>query len=66
LVDKNKTVADADAFVIALAREVNWKVVTSETHSRNPDKPKIPDVCKYYGTPCLNLQEFFEDLKFQI
>lgn len=47
----------ADPFVIALAEERGLTVVTSENFK--PTKPKIPDVCKAIGRPCINLVELF-------
>ena len=66
LIDKNKTKPDADPFVIALAYQKNWKVVTTEIFSQNPNKPKIPNVCEHYKITCLNIVEFFKDLNFKI
>jgi len=48
----------ADPFVIALAMVRGGVVVSEETESRNPSKPKIPDACKALGVPCLNLMRF--------
>ena len=44
LIDPTKTDSDADPFIIALAKNRNWTVITSENPSFNLDHPKIPDV----------------------
>ena len=60
LPDFNKTHADADAIIIALAKCKGWSVITNEKHSRNPQgKPKIPDACDHYNIKCLSLFDFF-------
>ncbi|MBI4704304.1 MAG: DUF4411 family protein [Deltaproteobacteria bacterium] len=59
LVDHDKTIPDADPFVIALAKAEGGTVVTSERPARLGQRPKIPDVCAAYGVPCLDLVEFF-------
>jgi hypothetical protein len=57
LIDERKTTDDADPFIIALARSRGWTVVTLEKVSNNPEKPKIPDVCKNLGVECIDLFE---------
>ena len=47
----------ADPFVIALAQERKLTVVTAE--KSKPTKPRIPDVCKALGVPCITLVELF-------
>ena len=47
----------ADPFVIALAQVRELTVVTSE--KSKPSKPRIPDVCKVLGVPCITLVEMF-------
>lgn len=47
----------ADPFVIALAQERGLTVVTAE--KSKPTKPRIPDVCKALGVPCITLVELF-------
>jgi hypothetical protein len=61
LIDEKKTVADADPFVIALALEKGWKVVSSENPAGASLRKRIPDVCSQYKVPCLTLLEFFRD-----
>lgn len=56
LIDQDKTIADADPFVIALARTDGCSVVTSEQPGNGP---KIPDVCDHYKIECLSLVELF-------
>lgn len=50
----------ADPFVIALARAHGGLVVTEETLSRSPTKPKIPDVCDAMGVRRLTLMQFVQ------
>lgn len=50
----------ADPFVIGLALAIGGVVVTEETPSGNLDKPRIPDVCKELGVPCLSLVRFIQ------
>jgi len=47
----------ADPFVIALAQARALTVVTAE--QSRPSKPRIPDVCKALGVPCITLVEMF-------
>lgn len=61
LIDEKKTVPDADPFVIALAMEKGWKVVSSENPAGASTRKRIPDVCAHYRVPCLALLEFFRD-----
>jgi len=62
LLDINKTHADADAIIIALAKCKGWSVITNEKHSGNPQgKPKIPDVCGHYNIKCLSLFDFLRE-----
>jgi hypothetical protein len=70
LVDPEKSVADADPFVIAAAelsrdtggpdlfgRELDWCVLTSE---RSPRGVRIPTVCTAYGVRCVDIRELFQ------
>lgn len=61
LVDENKETPDADPFVIALAKHKGWTVINSEryVHPDPKGRPKIPNVCSYYGIECIDLNEFF-------
>lgn len=64
LIDVNKTIPDADPFVIALAKSRGaWVVVTSENGSKNKFVPKIPDVCKTLNIRCINLLNLFRECK---
>ena len=50
---------EADAYVIALARQHDGIVVTQETSAAEKRNPKrthyIPDVCRELGIPCISL-----------
>lgn len=48
----------ADPFVIARAKISNCSVVTTEIFKDNA--AKIPNVCKHFSIPCINLEEFME------
>jgi len=61
LVDVGKTTADADPFIIALAKSKDWTVVTSEIPDPQRKRPKIPDVCQVYDVKCISLVEFFRE-----
>lgn len=70
LVDANKTIPDADPFVIALAMAKRWTVITSEQPTNltaNPSaRPKIPNVCEYFNVKCYyDLLEFFREEKWE-
>jgi len=69
LVDPNKTIPDADPFVIAAALvaskeppadiflgPVKWAVVATE---RSPHGVRIPTVCSELGLDCLDLRSLF-------
>ena len=48
----------ADPFVIAKAKALGAFVVTQEDDKKNA--AKIPNVCRHFGIPCLNLEGFME------
>lgn len=48
----------ADPFVIGLAIARSCVVVTEETATGNPNKPKIPDVCQALSVPRVSLIGF--------
>lgn len=54
----------ADPFVIALAKKLNYTVVTNETKNGNLGSPKIPDVCDKYNIKCINFVDFSRKMKF--
>jgi len=58
LVDQNKTIPDADPFIIALAKCRAWTVVTSERPNNSPDRPRIPNVCNSINVRWITLLEF--------
>jgi len=68
LIDPQKTTPDADPFIIALAmceeqQRTLWeerRIVVSEEKPATPGgRPKIPDVCTYYGITHIPLTELF-------
>jgi hypothetical protein len=65
LIDSEKTTADADPFIIALAMSKGWAVITSERSNPQGSKPKIPDVCKEYTVKCVSLLKFFREQRWR-
>jgi len=61
LIDYNRTIPDADPFVIALAKCRSWSVITSEKPSNSIVKPKIPNVCKSLNVKCIKILDFFRE-----
>jgi hypothetical protein len=68
LVDQNKEIPDADPFIIALVLakqragqirmlQEEYFLVTEEIPTRNPNRVKIPDVCRHYGITCFGILE---------
>ena len=64
-VDQNKTIPEADPFLIALAKCRAWTVVTSERPNNSPVKPKIPNVCKSLNVRWIKLLEFFREAELK-
>lgn len=65
LVDQNKTIPEADPFLIALAKCRAWTIVTSEKPNNSPVKPKIPNVCKSLNVKWIKLLEFFREVELK-
>jgi hypothetical protein len=59
LVDSKKNRSVGDPWVIALARARGLTVVTGEKATGSLLKPKIPDVCRDLGVPCIEIVDFF-------
>lgn len=49
---------NADAFVVARAFAIRGTVVTAE-HFK-PNAVRVPNICKHFGIPCLDLEGFME------
>ncbi len=64
LVDSLKLRSQADPFVIGLARITGSTVVSQEQASRSESKPKIPDVCDYFGIRCILLVDFIREQRW--
>jgi len=62
LVDPDKTTADADPFVVALAICSDAAVVTQErsVSHRTSSRVRIPDVCAHHRVDCVTLRDFFK------
>jgi hypothetical protein len=63
LVDLNRGRGQADPFVVALARVRGAVVVTQEPPK--PTSPRIPDACKHFAVPCINLLDFIRQLRWK-
>lgn len=59
LVDTRKNRSGCDPWVIALARERHFTVVTAEKRTGTLARPKIPDVCEDLGIPCIETIDLF-------
>jgi len=55
IVDYRKERPEADCFVIALAQKYGAVVITEEHSSTNPQKPRIPDICRVMNILSINL-----------
>ena len=63
LVEGGKKKNNADPFVIAIAKEYNCIVVTSETPNGSREAPKIPDVCNALSIGYLDFVGFQRAMK---
>lgn len=54
----------ADPFVVALARIVPDCVVVTEERAHPNGRPKIPDICSWYGLECINSLELLRRLRW--
>jgi ketosteroid isomerase-like protein len=61
LVDSKKNRSGADPFVIALAGQRGFRVVTGEKPSGNLNKPMIPDVCEAMGIQSMTFLELIRE-----
>ncbi len=52
----------ADPFIIAQAKRTRGTVVTEE--SKPPNGARIPNICEYFGIPCINLQQLMDREKW--
>lgn len=57
-----KGIEVADPYLIARAKVLNACVVTEE--KLKPNAAKIPNVCKEFDVPCINLKKFMENEKW--
>jgi len=64
LIDTRKNRSGADPFVIALAKVEGCGVVTGEKPTNHPERPKIPDVCRAIGIPCINILQLCREQKW--
>ena len=61
LIDLKKRKSSADPFLIAAAIIHEATVVTQEKPSGGPPVVKIPDVCRGYKVPCIQLLEMLKE-----
>ena len=61
LIDLKKRKSSADPFLIAAAIIHEATVVTQEKPSGGPQVVKIPDVCRGYRIPCIQLLEMLQE-----
>lgn len=66
LVDPRKNKSGGAPWVIALARARGLTVVSGEKPTGSLTRPKIPDVCKDLGVPCVEVIDFFRQQKWQL
>lgn len=65
IVDMQKQKSICDPFVIALAQIKNCTVITYETPTRNPQRPRIPDVCAALGIEHINFLQFIKQQQWR-
>ena len=65
LVKPSRTGPQADPFVIALAKRLQWAVLTSE-QTKGFGAVNIPSVCRRESVRCLNLLQFFAKEGWQL
>jgi Domain of unknown function (DUF4411) len=63
-----KFLSGADPWVIATASACKGTVVTQEKFLAGPDvkKIKIPNICKFFGIPCINVYELLRMLEVKL
>jgi hypothetical protein len=66
LVDTKKGRSGGDPFVIAVALVHGLTVITGEHATGKPDAPRIPDVCKDLGVPCIRMLDFFREQRWNL
>jgi len=66
LVDTKKGRSGGDPFVIAVAIIGGHTVITGEHATGKPDVPRIPDVCKELGVPCIRMLDFFREQRWNL
>ena len=50
----------ADPFVVATAATLDPKGTVVTLEDERPNATKIPNICRRFGIPCLNLEQFME------
>jgi hypothetical protein len=66
LVDAKKGRSGGDPFVIAVAIVGGHTVITGEHATGKLEVPRIPDVCKELGVPCIRMLDFFREQRWNL
>jgi hypothetical protein len=66
LVDSKKGRSGGDPFVIAIAVVGRHTVITGENATGKIAAPRIPDVCKELGVPCIRMLDFFREQRWNL
>lgn len=62
----------ADGWIIAIAKDEGYTIVTHETSNPNLNKlnksknPKIPDVATDFDVRCINMLDFFNEIELKV
>ena len=64
LIDTRRGRSGADPFVVALARQRGYVVVTGENNDGSVEKPKIPTVCTAFNVRCVKTLEFIRERRW--
>lgn len=65
LVNTQKDRSTADPVVIALARVKSFAVITGEKAAGTNERPRIPNVCDFYGVRHLMLPELIRERRWR-
>ena len=66
LVTGTRKANSADPFVIALARQKGYTLVSDEAWAGNGQPIKIPNVCEAYGVRLIRFVDFLREVKISI
>ena len=66
LVTGTRKANNADPFVIALAKQKGYTLVSDETWTGNGQPVKIPNVCEVYGVRLIKFVDFLREVKISV